>query len=86
MYVTVTKKNTFLGMKLKLGGIIGAQICPTCTSKGSKCKIIRYLVKKALMRGLALNNLSRKPIDQISDSNKFLIPKFERHRCMSKQG
>jgi hypothetical protein len=86
MKLKLAKENTLLGMKLKLAGIIWVQIWPTCTSKDSKRKVIWCLVKEALKRGLTMNDLARKPINQIGGSDKCLIPKFERHRCMSKQG
>ena len=86
VFVAIAKKNALLRPKLQFLGIIRTQVWLAGAAKGTKGVIIGCLLEQTMKRCLSMYNLARKPVDQISSSDKGLVPKFQGHRGVSKQG
>jgi hypothetical protein len=52
VHVTVTQKHTLFGSKLQLARIIGPNIRPTCTTKGTKGSIICFFYENRRSMGV----------------------------------
>lgn len=58
---------------------------PTCTPKGAERGVVRVLLKQFCERWDSIIDRSRQSIDEISGSEKCLIPEFQWHASMGKE-
>jgi hypothetical protein len=82
MKFTVPKKHTLDGSKGKFLGVVGSKVRPVGTTKCAKGGVIRVGVKEMLEGSFLVNNAARQPVNEINNSKKGFIPKFEWHGGM----
>lgn len=85
MHCAITKKHTLFGSKLKFARVVGSEMEPTCTPKGAERGVVRVLLKQLCERWDSIIDRSRQSIDEISGSEKCLIPEFQWHASMGKE-
>jgi hypothetical protein len=80
--ITIAKKNTLHGAKLKLPLIIRTKVRPNRTPKGAKKRVIWWSFEQEFSRSFILNNFAWQVIDEINRREKSFVPIFKRHRSM----
>lgn len=83
---TITKEGAALRAKGKLFVVVRTEIGPTCTPKSPKKIIVGFLSKKLFNRCKKIKDLTRQTINEKGGCGKSLIPKLQRHQCISKKG
>jgi hypothetical protein len=73
--IAITQKNTLFGVKLKLVCVEWTEIGPTSATKSVQANIIGFFLEHDLKRGGKIQDLGRKPIDQVvaarNDSSQY---------------
>jgi hypothetical protein len=74
------------GLELEFMGIIWSYIGPTCTSKNTKTRVIRSRAKEFMDGCIIGKQFCGGAINKKSGYKEGLIPIFDTHECMGKQG
>lgn len=86
MRITVPEKDTLPRSKLELSSVVGTKVRLACTTKSSAECVIGVMTKKAFIGCVIVDDWRGKPIYEKNNSEKCLVPKFQRHWRMGKKG
>jgi hypothetical protein len=86
MESAITQEFTLLRVKLELVRVERTKVGPICTTKGTKTTIITFFMKETLKRGGEIKDFGWQSIYEICSSKESLIPIFEWHASIGKQG
>jgi hypothetical protein len=86
MDIAISQEYALFGAKLELVHVEWMKVRPTCTTKGTKTTVVRFFMIEPLKRGGEIKDFGCQSIDEICGSKECIIPIFEWHASMGKQG